>query len=334
MISSTGLWVSERWRGLLAAVTIGAASLFVAEHYGGPSVLYALLLGMAFNFLSEDPKVVPGMTFASTTLLRIGVGLLGARIAAEQLALLTPGLLVLIVGATFATVAVSLFLNRWVKWPRAEAALVGGAVAICGASASIALATVIPKKDLREQSLLAVVVAVTAMSTLAMIIYPFIASALGLPKAEAGIFLGATIHDVAQVVGAGAMIGGDATETATMAKMLRVAMLVPMLILFGMMFRDRSPSAGQSVHWTKNIPLFLIGFIVLAVVNVAGWIPKNISTLLGETSRLLILIAIAGLGIKTSLGKLREVGWAPLILMAADSVFLVVVVLTGLVFLR
>ncbi|MEF9996184.1 MAG: putative sulfate exporter family transporter, partial [Burkholderiaceae bacterium] len=101
-----------------------------------------------------------------------------------------------------------------------------------------------------------------------------------------------------------------------------------------MMFRDRSPSAGQSVHWAKNIPLFLIGFIVLAVVNVAGWIPKNISTLLGETSRLLILIAIAGLGIKTSLGKLREVGWAPLILMAADSVFLVVVVLSGLVFLR
>ncbi len=334
MIGSIGVWVSERWRGLLAAVTIGAASLFVAEHYGGPSVLYALLLGMAFNFLSEDPRVVPGMSFASTTLLRIGVGLLGARIAAEQLALLSPGILVLIVGATFATVFVSLALNRLVKWPRAEAALVGGAVAICGASASIALATVIPKKDLREQSLLAVVVAVTAMSTLAMIIYPFIASALDLSKSEAGIFLGGTIHDVAQVVGAGAMIGGDATETATMAKMLRVAMLVPMLILFSLMFRDRSASAGSQVHWIRNIPLFLIGFIALAAANVAGFIPKSISSVLGETSRLLILIAIAGLGIKTSLGKLREVGWAPLILMAVDSVFLVLLVLGGLLLLR
>jgi len=337
MTGALGQWVAERWRGMLAAVTIGAASLFVAEHYGGPAVLYALLLGMAFNFLSEDPKVVPGMSFASTTLLRLGVALLGARIAAEQLALLTPGVLAMVIGATFATVAVSVLVNRWVKWPRAEAALAGGAVAICGASAAIALATVLPKKALREQALLAVVVAVTALSTLAMIIYPFITSALGFSQSEAGIFLGATIHDVAQVVGAGQMIGGAATETATMAKMLRVAMLVPMLILFGLLFRERAgagETAGAKVHWARNIPPFLVGFIVLAGLNLAGLIPKSVSVLMGEASRLLILIAIAGLGIKTSLGKLREVGWAPIVLMTVDSIFLLLVVLGGIVLLR
>lgn len=326
--------VSENWRGLLAATTIGAAALFVSEHYGGPAVLYALLLGMAFNFLSEDAKVVPGMMFASSTLLRIGVALLGARIAAEQLALLTPGVLALVVGASFATVFVSIAANRWVGWPRAEAALAGGAVAICGASAAIALAAVIPRKRLREQALLAVVVAVTALSTLAMIVYPFIAKALGLSHAEAGLFLGGTIHDVAQVVGAGAMIGPVATETATMAKMLRVALLVPMLVLFTLMFRERGAAAAGSGAWWRNVPLFLVGFVLLAAANVAGWVPAAVSQLLGEASRLLILVAIAALGIKTSLGKLREVGWAPIVLMSVSSVFLLAVLVAGILLLR
>lgn len=96
-------WLETRWHGTLMAVIIGAASLFVSEHYGGPAVLFALLIGMAFHFLSEDKRTLAGINFSSTTILRWGVGLLGAKITADQLGLLSPALLCMIVGGVFAT---------------------------------------------------------------------------------------------------------------------------------------------------------------------------------------------------------------------------------------
>jgi uncharacterized membrane protein YadS len=88
------------------------------------------------------------------------------------------------------------------------------------------------------------------------------------------------------------------------------------------------------VHWLRNVPLFLVGFVVLAALNVTGWMPAAVSAGLGQASRVLILVAIAALGIKTSLGKLRELGWAPLVLMALDSVFIATVVIAGVLLLR
>jgi len=329
-------WVQARWRGTLMAVIIGAASLFVAENYGGPAVLFALLIGMAFHFLSEDKRTNAGIQFSSSTILRLGVALLGARISAEQIKLLSPTLIAVIVGGVFATVLFSVLINRFFKWPKAEAALAGASVAICGASAAIALAATMNKKQLREQALLAIVVTVTILSTVAMVIYPMISDAMGFDQQAAGIFLGGTIHDVAQVVGAGAMIGPQALEISSMTKMLRVAMLIPMLIVFMFVFADRKhrEEEEKAKPWYKNIPLFLLGFIALACLNIAGFIPANISQMLGEISRLLILISIAALGLKTSLGKLRDVGWTPIILMTANTIFLLCWILGGILWIQ
>lgn len=328
-------WVQARWRGTLMAVIIGAASLFVAENYGGPAVLFALLIGMAFHFLSEDKRTNAGIQFSSSTILRLGVALLGARISAEQIKLLSPTLIAVIVGGVFATVLFSVLINRFFKWPKAEAALAGASVAICGASAAIALAATMNKKQLREQALLAIVVTVTILSTIAMVIYPMISDAMGFDQQAAGIFLGGTIHDVAQVVGAGAMIGPQALEISSMTKMLRVAMLIPMLIVFMFVFADRKHREEEKAKpWYKNIPLFLLGFIALACLNIAGFIPANISQMLGEISRLLILISIAALGLKTSLGKLRDVGWTPIILMTANTIFLLCWILGGILWIQ
>lgn len=331
------VWVQARWRGTLMAVIIGAASLFVAENYGGPAVLFALLIGMAFHFLSEDKRTNAGIQFSSSTILRLGVALLGARISAEQIKLLSPTLIAVIVGGVFATVLFSVIINRFFfKWPKAEGALAGASVAICGASAAIALAATMNKKQLREQALLAIVVTVTILSTIAMVIYPMISDAMGFDQQAAGIFLGGTIHDVAQVVGAGAMIGPQALEISSMTKMLRVAMLIPMLIIFMFVFADKKhrEEEEKAKPWYKNIPLFLIGFIALACLNIAGFIPANISHLLGEISRLLILISIAALGLKTSLGKLRDVGWTPIILMTVNTIFLLCWILGGILWIQ
>lgn len=327
-------WIECRWRGVLSSVVIGAAALFVSNTYGGPTVLYALLLGMAFHFISEDNRAVAGIELCAKNFLRIGVGLLGARITAEELAQLSVGSITVLITGVFATVAFSMLLNRWIKWPRAEGALAGASVAICGASAAAALALVIDKKALREQALLAIIVTVTALSTISMILYPILCELLGFESSRAGLLLGGTIHDVAQVVGAGAMLGNDALQTATMTKMLRVAMLIPMMFVFTALFAAKGehgePNGPKTVNPFAQIPLFLIGFVVLATLNVAGIIPISVSDSLAQASQLLILVAMGALGIKTSLGKLKAVGWAPIILMTLDTIFLFVWVLAGI----
>lgn len=303
-------WIECRWRGVLSSIVIGAAALFVSNTYGGPTVLYALLLGMAFHFISEDDRAVAGIELCAKNFLRIGVGLLGARITAEELAQLSLGSITVLITGVFATVAFSMLLNRWIKWPRAEGALAGASVAICGASAAAALALVIDKKALREQALLAIIVTVTALSTISMILYPILCELLGFESSRAGLLLGGTIHDVAQVVGAGAMLGNDALQTATMTKMLRVAMLIPMMFVFTALFAAKGehgePNGPKTVNPFAQIPLFLIGFVALAALNVAGVIPTSVSDTLAQASQLLILVAMGALGIKTSLGKLSR----------------------------
>lgn len=327
-------WIECRWRGVLSSVVIGVAAMFVAETYGGPTVLYALLLGMAFHFISDDVRAIAGIELCAKNFLRLGVALLGARITAEELAHLSLGSITVLVTGVFATVAFSMLLNRWVKWPRAEGALAGASVAICGASAAAALALVIDKKELRETALLAIIVTVTALSTIAMILYPLVCGLLGFEASRAGFLLGGTIHDVAQVVGAGAMLGNDALQTATMTKMLRVAMLIPMMFVFTALFAARGEHGEAKTPKTVNpftqIPLFLIGFVLLALLNVVGVIPVVVSDALAQASQLLILVAMGALGIKTSLGKLKSVGWAPIILMTADTIFLFAWVLAGI----
>ena len=298
-------WLETRWRGTLMAVIIGAASLFVSEHYGGPAVLFALLIGMAFH--------------------RWGVGLLGAKITASQLGLLSPALLAMIIGGVFATLLFGAFITRFSKWPLTEGTLAAASTAICGASAAIALAATFNHKQLREQALLAIVVTVTALSTLAMVLYPFISGWCGFDHIDAGIFLGGTIHDVAQVVGAGAMIGPDALEIASLTKMI---------FMFVFSSKAHRTEEEKAKPWYKNIPMFLLGFIALAALNCTGIIPTNVSNTLGEISRLFILISISALGLKTSLGKLKEVGWTPIVLMSIDTVFLLLWVIIGIFLIR
>ena len=103
-------WIECRWRGVLSSVVIGAAALFVSNTYGGPTVLYALLLGMAFHFISEDNRAVAGIELCAKNFLRIGVGLLGARITAEELAQLSVGSITVLITGVFATVAFWLVL--------------------------------------------------------------------------------------------------------------------------------------------------------------------------------------------------------------------------------
>ena len=253
--------------GLLVAGTIALASTWLAQHYTAPVMLFALLFGMAFHFLHEEGRCVAGIEFASRSVLRLGVGLLGVRITLSQIASLGPWPVATVIVGVATTILFGFLLARRMGLSSMFGVLSGGAVAICGASAALAIASVLPRSDTRERDTILTVVSVTALSTIAMIIYPIFATSIGLDHRQAGIFIGGTIHDVAQVVGAGYTISNETGDIATYVKLLRVAMLLPAVFAISFLYaRNKGP--GESAKAT--LPMFLVGFAVLVVLNSIG----------------------------------------------------------------
>jgi uncharacterized integral membrane protein (TIGR00698 family) len=317
--------------GLATAAVIALAATFVAERYGGPQFLYALFFGIAFNFLATDARTRPGIEFAARTVLRFGVALLGARITLAEIAGLGAGPVLLVMGAVVCTLLMGAWLARLLGQPLPEGLLTGGAVAICGASAALAISAVLPRTERSAQFTLLTVVGVTALSTLAMILYPAAVPILGLDDVQAGVFLGGTIHDVAQVVGAGYMVSDEAGLHATFVKLLRVAMLVPVVLVLSLLFRNRGDGAGRR---PPLVPWFLAAFVVLVAVSSAGWIPAAAGVHLADLSRACLVAAIAALGVMTSFRELATLGWRPVVLMVSETAFLAILITAGLLLLR
>jgi uncharacterized integral membrane protein (TIGR00698 family) len=311
--------------GVLASAVVAAAATFLSQHYGAPVMLFALLLGMAMNFLSGDGPCVPGIEFTARQVLRIGVALLGLRITIGQIAELGWHPVLLVVLSVALTIAVSMLAARLLGFQGIFGLLTGGATAICGASAALALAAALPGHPQKERATLFTVVGVSALSTLAMIVYPMIAQAFGLDARLAGIFLGATIHDVAQVVGAGYSMSQQTGDVATFVKLMRVAMLLPVIVFAVMLTRARGKDAGGSRP--PLLPWFAVAFAVLVVVNSTGWLPVALTSLGSDFSRWCLVAAIAAIGMKTQLGELATVGLKPVMLMLGETVFLVLLVL-------
>lgn len=318
--------------GVMVSLAIAMASAFIADHYGGPTLLYALLFGMACHFLSEDSRCLPGIEFTSRTILRIGVALLGARITLEQIGSLGLETVLAAVLAVTATISVGWTSARLLNLRADFGVLTGGAVAICGASAALAVSAVLPKHENSERDTLLTVVGVTGLSTVAMISYPILCKLLGLGPEPTGIFLGGTIHDVAQVVGAGYMISPATGDIATVVKLLRVALLVPAVVVVAWAFRRQQTSQTDSGRRIPLLPGFLVAFVCLVAVNSTGLLPPLLTDAMSETSRGCLVVAIAALGLKTSLQKLSSVGWRPIALLVGETLFLAALVI-GLLYL-
>src|SRR5262245_11421371 len=160
--------------GVLVSLVIAVAATFLSEHYGGPVMLFALLLGMAFYFLSQEGPCVAGIEFASKRILRVAVGLLGAQITISEIMKLGPTPVIMVTAAVTLTIAFGAVGARAVGLSRPFGILTSGAVAICGASAALAISSVLPKGEKHERDTVFTVIGVTALSTIAMIVYPLI----------------------------------------------------------------------------------------------------------------------------------------------------------------
>lgn len=320
--------VKVLWPGVLVSLMVALAAQFVAEHYGAPAMLMALLFGIALNFLGEPGATAAGIGFAARSVLRFGVAILGARISVEMLTSLGWGMIGLLVVGMTATILFGVLLARVIGQGPQFAILTAGAVAICGASAAMAIAAVLPRDDRSERNLLFTVLGVTVLSTIAMILYPILTVLLNFDDVTAGAFIGATIHDVAQVVGAGFSISEAAGETSTMVKLIRVSFLAPIVVIIALWWHGSSdaPRDGRP----PIIPLFVIGFLSLAALNSINFIPAAVESLLAQLSSWALLAAIAAVGMKTDLRNVLQVGGGAIALIVAETLFLASLVLAGI----
>ena len=314
--------------GLLASLVIAAAAAFLADLYAGPVMLFALLLGMAMNFLSEVDRCTAGIAFASRTVLRLGVALLGFRITVWQVAELGWQPVVLVIAAVTLTILASIWAARAMGFKTEFGLLSGGATAICGASAAMALSAALPAHELKERATSFAIIGVSALSTLAMILYPAISSLFGFDDRQAGVFIGATIHDVAQVVGAGYAISPEAGDTATVVKLMRVAMLLPVILAVGLWGRSRQGNATGDRP--PLLPWFVTAFAVLVVANSLLPIPEFVREAGNAASRWCLIASIGALGVKTHFQEIIEIGWRPVVLMVLETAFIAGIALIAL----
>jgi uncharacterized integral membrane protein (TIGR00698 family) len=305
--------------GLLVCFIVTLAAHFISGHYTVPVMLMALLLGMSLNFMSQDSHTNPGIQYTSQSILRLGVVLIGARIAFSDILAVGAGTIVLVVCATALVILLSVVCAKLFNLEKEQGILIGGATAICGASAALAISSVLPNSKNLEQNTLLAVLSVTAMGTVSMIFYPVLIGILGYSDYQAGLFIGGTIHDVSQVVGAGYSISTQSGDVAILIKLMRVFLLIPVLLVFLYVFGKQ---AGDKTGKKLPIPIFLAGFLLLVVLNSFHVLPETLTAILQTSSKWLLVMAIAAVGMKTSPKTFVSMGWKSFMLVFLNTLFL------------
>lgn len=309
--------------GLLAGVLLAVLAKLLATSLHAPAPLIAVVLGMMLGALGLQAQLGGGLDVFAKPGLRLGVAMMGAQISwAEFAALGGPAVLasgVVVIGGLAIGAAAGVALGL----PFAEALIAAAACSICGASAALAASQAAPASPANQRTTALVIVGVNLLSTLAMLAYPPLANALGLTAHQAGVFFGLSIHDVAQVAGAGASVSPETASTAALAKLARIVWLGPAVVLIGLVL-TRS-KAGSVAAGLKAPPLFVLGFAALAAARGLGWLPPALVSTLIACSSFLLLAGVGAISAKLGPKALLEV--KPRLAMMLGTVTLAVAVL-------
>ena len=315
---------SARLPGIGLAASVAAAA-FALKAVGLPIVasfsplMLAILIGMTVRNLVGRPEAArAGLAAALRTPLRLGIVLLGLQVTlAEILAIGWAGLAIL----TFAVSATFLFtiwMGRQLGVPRGLTTLIAAGTGVCGASAIVAANTVVRDED---ESVAYALATVTLFGTIAMFGYPMLASALPLGELAYGLWSGASVHEVAQVVAAGFARGEASGEFATVTKLARVLMLAPLVLLMGL-WAHRLSSRSDAGSGRAPMPWFVFGFLGMVLLAGTGWIEAEWRSSANLVTQALLAFALAAVGLETDLRKLVAQGWLPLALGATATLFI------------
>lgn len=296
---------------LMAGAVVQLADIPAIKQLGFSPLVVGIVCGMLYgNFLRGTMPADwgVGVNFTARRLLRIAVAFYGLNISIQQImAVGLPGLAVSVAVVVGTLVIGTVVGQRLLGLDRDTAMLTSAGSAICGAAAVLAFEPTLRAAPHKSAVAVATVV---LFGTLSMFLYPvaYHAGWLDFDTQALGIYIGGTIHEVAQVVGAASNIDPATTEVATIVKMTRVALLVPVLLVLGMWLRSRS--SGESAHGGGRLPVpwFAVGFLALVIVNSLNILPAELVTAIRRLDVFVLTMAMTALGIETRFAQIRKAG--------------------------
>lgn len=310
------------WNGVIPGIVLVAmitAAAFSAHNVSGftlfsPMIL-AVVAGMIYsNVLGTPAHAKAGIAFSQKRLLRFAIVLLGFQLTLGQVVSIGAsgvGIVAATLGATFLFTTT---LGRLIGVDRKLAQLIAAGTSICGASAIVATNIV---TDARDEDVTYAVASITLFGTVAMLGFPLLAPVLGLDQHAFGLWAGASIHEVAQVIGAGFQNGTQSGEIATVAKLTRVAMLAPMVIALGLMARRKSSDQSAA---RPPMPWFVAAFVAVVALNSLVAVPAEVKSAMALATTIMLTMGLAAMGLQADISQLRSRGLRPLAL--AFSAFL------------
>ncbi len=285
-------------------------------------MIIAILIGIAWqNLLGTPVRAKSGIVFSMRRLLRLAIILLGLQLTVTQVIELGPMGLAIIIASVIATFLVTVWVGRLIGVAPGLTRLIAGGTSICGASAVVAVNTVVGASD---EDVTYAVACVTIFGSIAMFAYPAMFPLLGLSPHAYGLWTGASIHEIAQVVAASFQAGKDAGDFGLISKLSRVMMLAPVVLGLGAYLNAHAKRSGigQQGQAKAPIPWFVLGFIALVVVNSVVSIPVTVRTEVGVATTFLLSMALAAMGLETNIGKLKARGLKPFLLGLIASLFI------------
>ena len=315
--------------GLVAAVGLAVVARQVSSFATISALTIAVILGIVLGNLPNGiEQLRPGLAFAGRNVLRFGVVLLGMRLSVGQIGTLGVPVIVVIVVTVAATFFGTQALGRRLGVSAPLSLLIATGYSICGASAIAAMES---NSDAEEEEVALAIGLVTLDGTVAMFGLPALAGALDLTDDQFAIWAGASIHDVAQVVAAGATRGPTVLAVAVVVKLSRVLLLAP-LVTGVSISRQRSATATDEASRPPLIPGFVVGFLTMVIARSSGLVPDPVIEMIGSAESFVFAIALVGLGAGVRVDRLRRVGGAPLLLGAFASITVAGVSLIAVLF--
>lgn len=315
------LLYTGHWPGICVAIVVSGCAYssrsLPAMQMFSPMIV-AVVIGMIFaNVVGVPERTRAGIGFCQRTVLRTAIVLLGFQITVSQFSMIGVSGMMIVAVSLGATFLFTLALGRWIGVPRELTELIAAGTSVCGASAIVA-ANAITRG--REEDVAYAVAAVTLFGTMAMLGLPLLAPMIGLDQHAFGLWSGAAIHEVAQVVGASFQYGTLAGEVGVIAKLSRVAMLAPLLLLLGVLVRRRCHLDVTAPR--VRVPWFVLGFIAAVLSNSVLPITGDGHRALATGTTFLLTVGLAALGLQSNVAKIRQYGLRPLLLALLASLFI------------
>jgi uncharacterized integral membrane protein (TIGR00698 family) len=318
--------------GLLVCILAGILAAYISKITMVPVMLLAIIIGLLLHVLNSVSILKDGINWSSRGLLYAGVALMGLRIDLtdlSQVGFMAPLFVIL---TLITTLLVGYAIARALGQSKDFSILMSGAVGICGVSAAAAICSALEDNPLRDAQLAITIAGITVLSTLAMLLYPFISNALNLNILESGIFMGGGIHNVSQAVGAGYAVSNEAGDLAVIFKLIRISMLLPVIIIISLVWGKGSSTPYPNVRskLKASTPPFLIVFCLLALLSCLNIVPDLAKNAGNISAHWALIISLVAIGIKTDTRLVMKVGAMPLTIMTLTTAFMGAMLLIGI----